>query len=196
MYGLIREELLEIKERFADPRRTRSSPPQGELDIEDLIADEEVVVTLTHLGYIKRVPVDTYRAQRRGGRGITALATPGKGTSWSTSLSPRPTLRALFHKPGPGLPAARAYEIPEASRERPGNGPGQPAPPGGGEQVTATSAIEEFDDDRYLSWPPARASVKKTALTEFDTPRNGIIAINLAEGDELVDVFLTDGRKD
>ena len=195
LMGVVRKELLEIRERFADPRRTQIVPAQPELEPEDLIADEQVVVTLTRFGYVKRVPADTYRGQRRGGRGITAVHAR-EGDFVERLFVTSTHSYVLFFTNRGRVYRVRAYEIPEGSRTARGTAAVNVVPLEAEEQVTATLAIDQFDDDRYLVMVTRQGTVKKTALSEFDTPRNGIICITLAEGDELVDVFLTDGRQE
>src|SRR5690606_282295 len=195
VYGLIREELLDIKERFADPRRTVIAADTGELAIEDLIEDQDVVVTITHLGYIKRLPVDTYRAQRRGGRGITALATREGDFVRHLFITSLHRYVLFFTNRG-RVYRLKGHEIPEASRSARGTALVNLLPLEAGESVYAVIPIEDYSPDRYLMMATRKGVVKKTVLAEFDSPRAGLIAITLDDDDELVGAYLTDGRKD
>lgn len=195
VYGIIRTELLEVKEQFADERRTVIAHDPGELAIEDLIEDQDVAVTLTHLGYIKRTPLTTYRAQRRGGRGIAALAT--REGDFVRHLFVTTLHRyVLFFTNRGRMYRLKGHEIPEAGRNARGTALVNLLPLEPGETVEAVIPIEGYTPEHYLMMGTRKGVVKKTALMEFDSPRAGLIAINLDEDDELVDIFLTDGKKD
>jgi len=194
LLGVVRKELLEVRERFADPRRTQIVAAEPELQAEDLIADEQVVVTLTRFGYVKRLPADTFRGQRRGGRGITAVHAK-EGDFVERLFVTTTHSYVLFFTNRGRVYRVRAYDIPEGSRTSRGTAAVNVVPLQPEEQVTATLAINAYDD-RYLVMVTRQGTVKKTALSEFDSPRNGIIGITLAEDDDLVDVFLTDGQRE
>src|SRR5690606_37710575 len=180
---------------FADPRRTQIVPAQPELEPEDLIADEQVVVTLTHHGYVKRLPADTFRGQRRGGRGITAVH--AKEGDFVEQLFVTSTHSyVLFFTNRGRVYRVRAHEIPEGSRTARGTAALNVVPLQPEEQVTATLAIREYDEDHHLVMATRKGTIKKTVLSEFDTPRNGIIGITLDEDDDLVGVRLTDGNRE
>ncbi|BAS25868.1 DNA gyrase subunit A [Limnochorda pilosa] len=195
LFGVIRTELQEVRGRFADPRRTQIVADEPELETEDLIAEQQVVVTLTRLGYVKRLPVDTYRAQRRGGRGITAVHAK-EGDFVERLFVASTHSYVLFFTNRGRVYRVRAHEIPEGSRTARGTAAVNVVPLQPEEQVTATIAIREYDEGHHLVMVTRKGTVKKTVLSEFDTPRNGIICITLDEDDDLVDVLLTDGSRE
>lgn len=195
LMGVIRKELLEVRQRFADPRRTLIVADEPELEAEDLIAEHQVVVTLTHHGYVKRLPADTFRGQRRGGRGITAVH--AKEGDFVEQLFVTSTHSyVLFFTNRGRVYRVRAHEIPEGSRTARGTAAVNLVPLQPEEQVTAALAIREYAEDRYLVMVTRKGTIKKTVLSEFDTPRNGIIGITLDEDDDLVGVRLTDGSRE
>lgn len=196
VYGIIREELLEIKRQFADERRTKIGLPVGDLDIEDLIAEEDIVVTMTHQGYIKRLPVDTYRAQRRGGRGITALNTKEEDFVEQLFIASTHSYVLFFTNKG-RVYRLRGHEIPEAGRNARGYAVINILSLEPGEKIQATIPIREYSDDQYLLMATRNGIVKKTVLSEFDTNRTGgIICITLVDDDELVGIELTGGDEE
>ena len=184
--NIVREELLEIKQKYADPRRTQIMAAVDEIGMEDLIADEDVVITLTHQGYIKRLPVDTYRSQRRGGRGITGMGT--KDEDFVEHLFITTTHHYMLFFTNQGLVyRIKVYEIPEASRQARGTPIINLMPLQPDETISAVIPIKDFDPDRYLLLATENGKVKKTALEEYDSIKaHGLIAITLKEGDHLI----------
>lgn len=196
VYNIVKEELLDIKERFSDPRRTMIIKDDSSLEIEDLIAEEDIVVTLTHQGYIKRLPVDTYRSQRRGGRGITAIHT--KEEDFVEQLFVTSTHHyVLFFTNKGRVYRLKGHEIPEAGRSARGSAVINLVQLTPGERIEATIPISEYSDDLYLTMATKNGTVKKTVLAEYDSPRvGGLICISLVDDDELVSVKLTDGNQE
>lgn len=190
--ALIKEELLEVRGKFADERRTQIVAREDEIEVEDLIAEEDVVVALTHRGYIKRLPVTTYRSQRRGGKGITAISTR-EGDFVEQLFVTTTHSYVLFFTNRGRVYRLRAHEIPEASRQARGTNIVNLLALESDEKVQAIFAIREFDEDHYLIVGTRNGTVKKTSLAEYDSSRNGLIGVVLQDGDELVDVKLTDG---
>jgi len=190
---VIKEELLDVKKRFGDARRTVITSDTGSFDVEDLIAEEDVVITLTHGGYIKRLPVDTYRSQRRGGRGVTGMGT--KEEDFVEHLFVATTHHNILFFTNRGrVYRLKAYEIPEASRTAKGTAIVNLLALENREIVTAVVPVKEFDAQRYLFMATKKGIVKKTKLMEYDTSRRvGLIAIILDEDDDLIDVKLTNG---
>ena len=193
-YQIVKEELLEIKKKYADERKSKIVLDPGEIDVMDLIDEEEVVITLTHFGYIKRMPVDTYRSQKRGGRGIAGLSTREEDfVKEIFTASTHDTI--LFFTNLGKLYQLKTYEIPEAGRTARGTAIVNLITLEPDEKVTAVMAIQNFAEDAYLLMGTESGMVKKTKLTEYDTNRSrGLIAINLKEDDKLMSVRLTDGQ--
>ena len=196
VYQIIKDELTEIKEKFADPRRTKIGLSVGDLEDVDLIAEEDIVVTLTHHGYIKRLPVDTYRAQRRGGRGITALRAKTDDFVEMLFVASTHSYVLFFTNKG-RVYRLRGHEIPEAGRNARGFAVVNLISFEPGERIQATIPISDYNDDQYLVMATRSGIVKKTALKEFDTNRSGgLICITLVDDDELVGIELTDGNSE
>lgn len=196
LMGIIKEELLEIKEKFADERRTEIVASLEEIEEEDLIEEEEIAITLTHLGYIKRVPADTYKLQKRGGKGITGLTTRENDFVKQLILTSTHNFLLFFTNKGK-VYRMKAYEIPEAKRHAKGTAIVNLLNLHHGEKVTAIIPIKTFEKDRYLMSITKKGVIKKTDLTQFDTSRKtGIIAIKLKEEDELICVRETIGKSD
>ncbi|MCX7780326.1 MAG: DNA gyrase subunit A [Negativicutes bacterium] len=193
--GLIKEELLDVKKRFADARRTVITSDVSKIEVEDLIAEEDIVITITHQGYIKRLPVDTYRSQKRGGRGVTGMGT--KEEDFLEHLFVATTHHNILFFTNRGrVYRLKGYDIPEASRTAKGTAMINLLPVESGEKVTAVIPIKEFSGRRYLFMATRKGVVKKTELLEFDTARRtGLIAILLDEDDELISVKLTNGEQ-
>ncbi len=193
IYALIREDLLAVKSRYDSPRRTGILPVEGEVNIEDLIADAPCVVTLSHTGYIKRVPLDTYREQRRGGRGITGMVT--KEEDFVERLFVCTTHDTLLFFTSHGrVYAERAFEVPEAPRTSRGKAIVNLFNLREGEKIAALLRIREFSEEQSLLLGTARGVVKKSSLAAYrNIRRDGIIAINIDEGDCLIGVRLTSG---
>jgi DNA gyrase subunit A len=193
---IIREELLEVKAAYEDPRRTEIVADEGEFAAEDLIADENVVITISHDGYIKRTALDAYRRQGRGGKGITAAVT--KAEDFVEHLFIASTHQYLLVMSQKGKCYwLKVHEIPSAARAARGKSIVNLIQVESGDQVYAVVPVREFRDDHYLVMATSQGVVKKTALVEFSRPRRvGIRAITLAEGERLVAVTETDGRRD
>lgn len=193
VYEIIKDELLEIKEKYADERRTKIGLSVGDLEDVDLIAEEDIVVTITHQGYIKRLPVDTYRAQRRGGRGITALNTRADDFVERLFVASTHSYILFFTNMG-RVYRLRGHEIPEAGRNARGYAVINLINFEPGERIEATIPITEYSEDQYLVMATRNGTIKKTNLKEFDTNRTGgLICITLVDDDELVGIELTDG---
>ncbi|MGI6626664.1 MAG: DNA gyrase subunit A [Limnochordia bacterium] len=196
VYEIIKDELIEIKDKFADPRRTKIGLSVGNLEDVDLVAEEDIVVTLTHQGYIKRLPVDTYRTQRRGGRGITALNTKADDFVERVFVASTHSYILFFTNKG-RVYRLRGHEIPEAGRNARGLAVINLISFEPGERVEATIPIAEYSDDQYLTMATRNGIIKKTALSAFDTNRTGgLICITLDDDDELVGIELTDGSSE
>lgn len=193
VYSIIREELLEMKRRFGDVRRTVITSDVSKMAMEDLIAEEDIVITLTHQGYIKRLPTDTYRSQKRGGRGVSGMGT--KEEDFVEHLFVTTTHHnMLFFTDRGRVYRLKGYEIPEASRTAKGTAIVNLLPLEEKEMVTAVIPIKEFSQNRFLFMATKKGIVKKTEVLEYDTARKtGLIAINLDEDDDLIDVKLTSG---
>ncbi|HOP74564.1 MAG TPA: DNA gyrase subunit A [Bacillota bacterium] len=193
---VVKDEMLAIKERYNDPRRTQITANDEEFAEEDLIADEDIVVTITHMGYIKRMPVSTYRNQRRGGRGIMGITTKEEDFVEHLFVSSTHENILFFTNRG-RVYQLKGYEIPEAGRQARGTAIINLIQVESGERVNAVIPIKEFKEDCNLLMGTKHGVVKKTALDEFASIRKGgLIAINLDDNDELIDVSLTDGKQE
>jgi len=189
----IKEELIEIREKYGDERRTEISFDYSNIDDEDLIEEEENVFTMTHFGYIKRMPIDTYRSQHRGGRGITGMSTREEDFV-ETLFTASSHAYILFFTDKGRMYKIKGYHIPEASRQARGTAIVNILPLESDEKVTAMIGIREFEEDKYLIMATKQGVVKKTELMEYNTARKGgIIAIGLNEDDELIRVKLVSG---
>ena len=194
VFEIIKEELTEIKEKFGDERKTKIVAAEGEIDIEDLIKEEQTVVTLTHFGYIKRMPIDTYRSQKRGGKGITGMATREEDFVKQIFTASTHDMILFFTNKGK-LYKLRGYEIPEAGRTARGTAIVNLLSLDPGEKVSAVIPIQNFAEDKYLLMATKNGLIKKTSLKEYDTTRKtGLQGITLKEDDELITVRLTDGQ--
>ena len=194
VFDIIKEELTEIKEKFGDERKTKIVAAEGEIDLEDLIKEEQCVVALTHFGYIKRMPIDTYRSQKRGGKGITGIATREEDfVKQIFTASTHDTI--LFFTNKGKLYKLRGYEIPEAGRTAKGTAIVNLLSLDPGEKVSAVIPIQNFAEGKYLLMATKNGLIKKTALKEYDTARKtGLQGITLKDEDELIGVRLTDGE--
>lgn len=193
LMGVIKDELLEIKGKWGDPRRTKIVADEGELDEEALIDEEDVAITLTHLGYVKRVPADTYKAQRRGGKGIVGLTTRESDFVRDLIITSTHDYLMFFTDMG-RVYKIKAYEIPEASRTAKGTPVINFLNLNSTERVTAMIPVREFNADECLVMVTKQGTIKKTPMSEFDTNRKtGLIAITLKEGDKLISVALANG---
>ena len=194
VFQVIKEELLKIKDKYGDERLTKIKAAEGEIEVEDLIKEEQTVVTLTHFGYIKRMPIDTYKSQRRGGKGITGLSTREDDfVKQIFTASTHDTI--LFFSNKGKLYKLKGYEIPEAGRTAKGTAIVNLLSLDAGEKISAVIPIQNFADGKYLLMGTKNGLIKKTALKEYDTSRkNGLQGITLKENDELISVKLTDGE--
>jgi len=193
---IVREEIAEIRDRYGDERRTTIEPFEDDIDLEDLIADEDVVVTISHTGYAKRMTTDTYRTQGRGGTGVTAMGT--KDEDWVEHLfvtSTHATLLVLTKKGQ--LYCLKTYQIPEANRAAKGRPLVNMIDLAQDDEVHAIVAVRDFDADHFLVMATDKGIVKRTPLADFSRPRRaGIRAINLLDDEHLVDVKVTDGDRE
>jgi len=195
-YEIIRNELLELKEKYGDARRTKIVQAASEVREEDLIHEEEVVVTITNGGYIKRIPLKTYTMQRRGGRGIIGMEMKEEDFVENLFISSTHNYILFFTNLG-RLYWEKVYEIPEGSRQSKGKAIVNLLELQESETVNAMIPVKEFDENHYLLMATRAGTIKKTPLSEFRKPRKaGIIAVTLDEDDELVRVLLTDGKKE
>ena len=194
LMGVIKDELIEIKEKYGDDRRTKIVSAVNEMDDEDLIEEKQVAITLTHLGYLKRIPADTYKTQKRGGKGITGLTT--RENDFVSDLIMTSTHDNLMFFTNTGkVHRIKAYEIPEATRTAKGTPAINFLNLMQRERITAVIPFKDFRDDKYLMAVTKDGTIKKTAISQFDTNRKtGLIAINLKEGDELVSIRQTSGN--
>ena len=196
LLNVIKEEMLIIKEKYADERRTEIRHAEGEIDMRDLIEDEEIAITLTHFGYIKRLPADTYKSQKRGGRGISALTTREEDFV-KHLVSTTTHSKLLFFTNKGRVFRLNAYEIPEGKRQAKGTAIVNLLQLGPNEKIATLLAIDEKDDNKYLLLATKNGIVKKTDREEFkNINKAGLIAIGLREDDELIGVKVTDGNKD
>jgi DNA gyrase subunit A len=193
---ILKEELTELAHGFGDERRTEIVADQGEFSIEDLIAEEDMVITVSHAGYIKRLPVSAYRRQRRGGKGVISAHT--KEDDWVEHLFIASTHDYLMFFTQQGQCYwLKVHEIPQAARAARGKPIISCVAMKPDERLAALVPVREFSEDQYLLFATKDGLVKKTVLSEFGNPRsNGIRAINIEKGDELIDVQVTDGKND
>ena len=194
VFQVIKEELIEVKEKYGDERLTKIVAAEGELNEEDLIKEEQMVVAFTHFGYIKRMPIDTYKSQRRGGKGITGISTREEDfVKQIFTTSTHDTV--LFFSNKGKLYRLRGYEIPEAGRTAKGTAIVNLLSLDAGEKISAIIPISNFEDGKYLLMATRNGLIKKTALQEYNlTRKTGLLAITLKDDDELIDVRLTDGE--
>ena len=194
VFDIIKEELIEIRDKFGDNRKTKIVAAEGEIDIDDLIKEEQTVIALTHFGYIKRMPIDTYRSQKRGGKGITGIATREEDfVKQIFTASTHDTI--LFFTNKGKLYKLRGYEVPEAGRTARGTAIVNLLSLDAGEKVSAVIPIQNFAEGKYLLMATKNGLIKKTALAEYNSARKtGLQGITLKEDDELIAVRLTDGE--
>lgn len=193
---IIKDELLEIKKAYDNPRRTEIVPEEQEINIEDLIPEEEMVITISHMGYIKRNPLTLYRSQRRGGRGVTGMETKEEDfvEQLFTAMNHD---HILFFTDRGKVYRLKVYQIPEAGRAAKGKAIINLLNLNKEEQITAVLPVKEFSEGHFLLMVTSKGIVKKTALKAYSNPRaGGIIAITLDEGNKLIDVKMTDGNQD
>ena len=193
---IVKNDLIDIKNKYGDERRTEISMVTTEIDIDDLIDEEDIVVTLTHNGYTKRLPVDTYKSQHRGGRGISGMST--REEDFVEHLFTTTTHHTLLFFTSKGtVYKLRGYQIPEASRQAKGMAIVNLLPIESDEKVTAMIPIKDFEDGKYLTFITRNGIIKKTNVMDYSRIRNGgLRAIDLDEGDELIRVKLTDNTQD
>jgi len=195
--GVIKEELGEIRKKYADARRTQIKADEGEFDLEDLIAEEDVVITVSRAGYVKRQPIDAFKRQGRGGKGVKGATLKEEDVITNVFITTTHNWLLFFTSKGK-VYRVKAHEVPEASRQARGlyaaNLPGVQV--SADERVSAVLDLKEYEEGRFLLFSTKRGMVKKTALPEYDSPRTGLAAINLKPGDELIDVKLTNGKDD
>ncbi|HEX5309445.1 MAG TPA: DNA gyrase subunit A [Solirubrobacteraceae bacterium] len=191
--GVIKEELGEIVERFGDERRTEISHSEDEIDIEDLIADQQMVITITNTGYIKSLPLTTYRQQRRGGRGITGMDMKDGDYIEHLFICSTHDYLLFFTNRGK-VYRSKVYELPEASRTAKGRALVNVLPLREGERVQAVLSTRDFSETKYLIFATRKGTIKKTELIAYNTPikADGIIAINIRDDDELLAVRAVD----
>lgn len=193
LMGIIKEELLEIKKKFGDKRKTDIQSDAEDIEEEDLIQEGKVAVTLTHLGYIKRIPADTYKTQRRGGKGVTGLTTRENDFVKNLIMTSTHDYLMFFTNTGKAH-KIKAYEIPEAQRTAKGTPAVNFLNLMQRERITAVIPIQDFGEDKYLIAVTKHGTIKKTPLSQFDTNRKtGLIAINLKDNDELIGIKQTTG---
>ena len=196
LMGVVKTEMQEIKDKYGDERRTVIAPAYNEIDEEDLIEEENVAVTLTHLGYLKRLPSNTYKTQKRGGKGIAGLTTRENDFVKDLIMTSTHDNLVFFTNFGKAH-RMKAYEIPEATRTAKGTPAVNFLNLLQRERINAIIPIKNFTEDEYLMAITKKGTIKKTALSEYATNRkNGIIAINLKDGDELIDIKQTSGSDD
>lgn len=195
--AIVKQELLEIKEKFNDPRRTEIASMEGEVDIEDLIPQEECVVTLTHFGYLKRQPLDVYKTQRRGGRGISGMTRRDEDFVSDIYTCSTHDYLMFFTNKGK-VYRIKGYEIPEGSRTSRGTNVVNILPLEQGEKITCVIKTSDISaEDRYYVMVTRNGVIKRTEYNAYTNVRkSGLIAINLDEGDELAWVKITDGHSD
>jgi DNA gyrase subunit A len=193
--GVIKDELAEIRKKHADPRRTQIKADEGDLDVEDLIAEEDVLITVSRAGYVKRLPLDSFKRQGRGGKGVRGQNLKEEDVVKHVFTTTTHHWMLFFTTKG-RVYRVKAHEIPEVGRTARGlyaaNLPGVALD--GDERISAVIDLKEYSEGRYLLFVTKNGIVKKTALPEYDSPRTGLIAINLRRGDELIDVKLTEGN--
>lgn len=196
LFKIVKDELLVIKEKYGDERRTEITADEDDIDIEDLIEEEESVITLTHFGYIKRLPADTYKSQKRGGKGIAALSTREEDFVERLFITSTHHYILFFTNKG-RVYRLKAYQIHEAGRQAKGTAIVNLLELDSEEKVTAVIPIAEYKEGMYLIMATKEGHVKKTDLMQYDNIRKGgLAAVTLRENDELIDVRLTDGDKD
>jgi DNA gyrase subunit A len=195
--GVIKDELAEIRKKHANARRTKIRADEGEFDVEDLIAEEDVVITVSRAGYVKRQPVDAFKRQGRGGKGVRGATLKEEDVIKNVFITTTHHWLLFFTSKGK-VYRVKAHEVPEVTRQARGlyaaNLAGVQV--SADERVSAVLDLKEYTGERFLLFATKNGMVKKTALPEYDSPRTGLAAINLKDGDELIDVKLTNGADD
>ncbi|HVZ80041.1 MAG TPA: DNA gyrase subunit A [bacterium] len=196
LWQVIKDELAEIKAKFADPRRSEIIGKAQDMKIEDLIEDEQVVITLSHAGYIKRLPIDTYHKQKRGGKGVAGATMREEDFIERMYMASTHDYLLIFTSFGK-VHWLKVYEIPEASRYAKGTALANVLKLGEGEAISAVLSVKEFNEKSAVLMATEQGLIKNTPLSAFDKPRaGGIIAITLGKGDKLVSAEITDGKQD
>ncbi len=196
VYEIIKTEIAEIRDKFGDERKTSIEPALDDINIEDLIEEEDNVITMTHEGYIKRLAADTYKSQRRGGRGIIGMQTKEEDFVETMFISSTHAHILFFTNTG-RMYRIKAYEIPECGRQAKGTPIVNLIPLESGEKISATIPVREYMEGRFLVMATRQGVIKKTDLMEYENaPKAGKIAIRLDEGDELIQVKMTEGNSD
>jgi DNA gyrase subunit A len=192
--AVIKDELLEIKKKHGDSRRTTVRADEGDLDVEDLIAEEDVIISVSRAGYVKRLPVDAFKKQNRGGKGVRGQNLKEEDVVKHVFTTTTHHWMLFFTTKG-RVYRVKAHEIPESGRTARGmyaaNLPGVALD--GDEKISAVIDLKEYSEDRFLLFATRKGIVKKTKLPEYDSPRTGLIAVKLRGDDELIDVRFTDG---
>ncbi len=195
--AVVKEELLGIRGKFADPRRTEIRAAEGDLEQEDLIQEQDVIITITRAGYVKRLPLETYRRQGRGGKGVIGANLKADDIISQVFTTTTHHWLLVFTNRG-RVYRTKVHEVPESTRQARGiyvaNLPGMGF--GSEERVAAVIDLKEYEDGRYLVFATKNGLVKKTVLAEYDSPRTGLAGINLRDGDELIGTLLSDGKDD
>jgi len=195
--AVVKEELLGIRGKFADPRRTEIRAAEGDLEQEDLIQEQDVIITITRAGYLKRLPLETYRRQGRGGKGVIGANLKADDIISQVFTTTTHHWLLVFTNRG-RVYRTKVHEVPESTRQARGiyvaNLPGMGF--GSEERVAAVIDLKEYEDGRYLVFATKNGLVKKTVLAEYDSPRTGLAGINLRDGDELIGTLLSDGKDD
>ena len=186
--GVIKEEMREIARKFGDKRRTQITGAEKDLNVEDLIADEDMVVTITHTGYVKRIPVESYRAQKRGGKGVSGVNLKEDDVIDEMFIASTHEYVLFFSTKGK-VYRLKVHELPEGTRQARGTAIVNLLPFEDGEKIASVISCREFPEDEYLMFATAHGMVKKTAMAAYDrSRRDGIIAINIKDGDRLLGV--------
>ncbi len=194
VFDIIKEELIEVRDKFGDERKTKIVAAADDIEMEDLIKEEQTVIALTHFGYIKRMPIDTYKSQRRGGKGITGMATREEDFVKQIFTASTHDMILFFSNKGK-VYKLKGYEIPEAGRTAKGTAIVNLLSLDNGEKVSAVIPIQNFAEGKYLLMATKNGMIKKTALKEYDSTRKtGLQGITLKDEDELISVRLTDGE--
>lgn len=196
VFEIVKDELIEMKDKYGDERRTKITHAEGEINIEDLIKEENSVITLTQAGYIKRLPADTYKSQKRGGKGVTGMNTREEDFVKELFITSTHNYILFFSNKGK-VYRLKAYEIPESGRQAKGMAIVNLLQLSADEKISAVIPVAEYTDDQNLLMATKNGLIKKTALMEYNNIRKtGIQGIALREDDELIDVRLTDGKRD
>ena len=194
MMDVIKADLLEVKKKFGDARRTELTIDTSEINVEELIAEEEIAITITHGGYIKRLPIDTYRKQKRGGTGVLGMGTKEEDFVEHLFITTTHHYILVFTNMGK-MYSIKGYEIPESSRQAKGTAIVNLLEMNKGEKITTIVSVKEFSEDKFLFMATNKGTVKKSTLDSFKSLRKGgLIAITLDDKEELISVKLTDGN--